>query len=416
MAGALRPGGLAHVRGGVDLASAAFTHLAARIHELHRAIADIPYRHLALVPGVNAVSEVVRAVHGEVSDAVYATVRTGGQVAFRAMAAELRAADAFVAPRVDTAPTPIRDGVVGAISGLVGDYMARERNPLTPRLGFYHDGRRLPVDAGGVRAAFPAATSRIAVFVHGLSSTERSWRFFVNDADPESVPYGDRLHAELGFTPLYVRYNSGLHVSHNGRLLARELHRLLDAYPVPVEEVVLVGHSMGGLVARAACHAGARRPWTARVSNVVCLGSPHLGAPLEKAVHAGTAVMNAFAVSRPIATLLEARSLGIRDLRFGYVADADWRRRDPTAFFANHRTPVPRLAHARYRFVGATFRASLRDRLGHVFGDGLVRLPSATACALADADSAAFPGVNHLRLLNHPSVYRQLLAWLRPAS
>jgi pimeloyl-ACP methyl ester carboxylesterase len=414
MAG-LRPRGLANVRGGVELAGAAFAHLTARIHELHRAIADIPYRHLAPIPGVNAVSEIVHAVHGTVTDAVYATVRTGGQAAFRLMAAELRAADSR--PGLEAVPRPIRDDLVGAISGFVGDHMARTRNPLATRLGFYHDGRRLSFDAGGLRAAFPAATPRLAVFVHGLSSSERSWRFFVN-GDPESTPYGDRLHAELGFTPLYVRYNSGLHVSHNGRLLARELQRLVDVYPVPVEEIVLVGHSMGGLVARAACHAGARRPWpwTARVSNVVCLGAPHLGAPLEKGVHLGTAVMQAFAVSRPLATLLEARSLGIRDLRFGYVADADWRRRDRNAFFANHRTVVPRLQHARYRFVGATFRTSLGDRLGHVFGDGLVRLASATACALADADSVVLPGVHHLRLLNHPSVYRQLVAWLQPAS
>ena len=85
---------------------------------------------------------------------------------------------------------------------------------------------------------------------------------------------GPRRHAR------HVRYNTGLHVSENGRGLARLLDEMVEEWPCQLEELVLIGHSMGGLVARSACHYGAS--WTDRVRHVFCLGSPHLGADLEK--------------------------------------------------------------------------------------------------------------------------------------
>ena len=95
-----------------------------------------------------------------------------------------------------------------------------------------------------------AETPRLAVFVHGLFETEHAWRY---GGGPR---YGDRLP---GWTPVYVRYNSGRHISENGRSLAERARRA-RARSDEVEEIALVGHSMGGLVARSACHAGG--DWT----------------------------------------------------------------------------------------------------------------------------------------------------------
>jgi pimeloyl-ACP methyl ester carboxylesterase len=228
------------------------------------------------------------------------------------------------------------------------------------------------------------------------------------------MPYAERLAADLGFTSLHLRYNSGLHVSQNGRAFARQLDRLLDAYPRPFEEIVLIGHSMGGLVARSACHIGARRQaaWSERVSNVVCLGTPHLGAPLEKVVHVASALLDATSLGRPWAHVLKSRSAGIKDLRWGYVADEHWRGRDPDALLDNGRTPIPRVPHVRYHFIGSTFGDPENSLLAHAVGDGMVRLPSSTAHELADADTAVLAGINHMRLLNHPAVYGEIRARL----
>lgn len=252
--------------------------------------------------------------------------------------------------------------------------------------------------------------------MHGLCCNENCWRLYAEPGDPESEPYAQRLAADLGFTPYFARYNTGLHVSQNGRLLAREMARLVDAHPVPVGEIVLIGHSMGGLVSRAACHSARRGTagWADAVSNVICLGTPHLGAPLEKAVHLGTTLLDGFPLTRPLAALLNARSRGIQDLRFGYVADQDWRGRDPRTQYDAQRTPIARLPGARYHFLGSSIGRSEHDPVGEVIGDGLVRLTSSTARELADADTAVLFRTHHMRMLNHPAVYRQIRGRLQP--
>src|SRR5690606_28449009 len=159
--------------------------------------------------------------------------------------------------------------------------------------------------ADALAAAHPDARPRLAIFVHGLCCTEHAWSLYRDEQPADAADYGARIKT-LGYTPLYLRYNSGLHISQNGRLLARALDRLLATWPVAVEDIVLVGHSMGGLVARAAARSGARRAaaWTGKVSRVFCIGSPHRGAPLEQVVNVGVAHMQRYALSRPLARIL----------------------------------------------------------------------------------------------------------------
>src|SRR5881397_119965 len=129
-----------------------------------------------------------------------------------------------------------------------------------------------------IRARGCSMNPRLAVFVHGLGQTDEAWF-----ARPERhVPYGYRLEAELGYTPLYIRYNTGRHISENGRELAGLLDAVVGDWPVEVHEIALFGHAMGGLVARAACHYGSARGWTRHVRQVFMLGAPHAGAPLEQ--------------------------------------------------------------------------------------------------------------------------------------
>jgi pimeloyl-ACP methyl ester carboxylesterase len=281
----------------------------------------------------------------------------------------------------------------------------------------------VPLNAEAIAAAFPEATPKIAVFVHGLCGTEQTWAFRSPGAE-RAPTYGTRLRDELAFTAVYVRYNTGLHVSDNGRLLASSLDRLVAEWPVDVRQVALVGHSMGGLVARSACHYGKAgdHAWTDRVRHVVCLGTPHLGAPLEKGANAVGWAFNRLPETRPFGDLfINGRSAGIKDLRFGNCVEEDWRDCDPDEFLRDRCCEVPFLTGADYCFVGATL-SKRPTGIGSRVGDVLVTYSSASGTGrrrtipFAVENGAHVGGIDHMRLLNHPAVYAQMRDWLdRPA-
>ena len=218
----------------------------------------------------------------------------------------------------------------------------------------------------------------------------------------------------------HVRYNTGRHISENGRSLSELLEALVAAWPVEVERIALVGHSMGGLVSRSACHyasaEGAR--WVGLVRHVVSLGTPHMGAPLEQAVHVLTAGFGLAPEVRPFGGFLRRRSAGIRDLRHGSLVDEDWEARDPDALKAAALTEVPLLEGADHCFVAATITRSRRHPLGRLLGDVLVLEASASGRSrdrhlpFKEEHGMHLGGAHHLALLNHPEVYERLRAWL----
>ena len=65
--------------------------------------------------------------------------------------------------------------------------------------------------------------------------------------------HGQSLADELGYTALYLNYNSGRHISCNGQQLSKLLNQLAKAWPVPVNEITLLGHSMGCLLYTSRC-------------------------------------------------------------------------------------------------------------------------------------------------------------------
>jgi pimeloyl-ACP methyl ester carboxylesterase len=280
-------------------------------------------------------------------------------------------------------------------------------------------GKPVPPATETLAAAFPTATDRVVVFLHGWCLTEQSWSRRPPTAceDQDSRNYAARLRDDLGFSPVYLRYNTGLHISVNGRTLADILEQLHAQWPVPIAELVLVGHSMGGLLARSACHYGARQQqhWTESVSHVVCLGSPHLGADLEKGVNIASWALARLPETQAIATFLNTRSGGVKDLRFGACIDEDWCDVDPDEFLQDRCQEAPLLPHATYHFVAATVAPPL---LGMITGDHLVRSYSASGRGKSrripfDAEHGlTLSGLNHLDLLNHPLVYAKLRDWL----
>jgi pimeloyl-ACP methyl ester carboxylesterase len=361
----------------------------------------------------------IRAVHDVTARLAYGTVRGVGVVVATAVS-EILAAAGVGWPDHQAGSSGRSNHALAALNAVIGDRLAQENDPLAIRMALRSAGRDLPPRPDGLQAAFATATSRVAVFVHGLGGTEDSWRL---NCGEDGTTYGSRLAADLGFSCVYVRYNSGRHVSHNGQELARLLGELVTAWPVEVEELLLVGHSMGGLVIRSACHyrerAGA--PWVDAVRHVTLVGSPQLGAPLARWAHfAGRALAKSKEVV-PFAPLLTTRSAGIDHLRFGYLLDEDWTDCDTNACRQNHRHDVPLLATANQYTIGATLTGSPEHPLGQLVGDLLVQPASAHGrrqprhhIAFAIDHSQDFGRLNHFQLLNSPNVYRAMQTWLAP--
>ncbi|MBM4363676.1 MAG: alpha/beta fold hydrolase [Deltaproteobacteria bacterium] len=411
------------------------------VEEQHTSVAEKPAKVLgavapALGEAARAVTQVERAGAAVVYDAVRA-VNAGVRAATdrgvgalleglsRALVSDAaRELAPLAAPPPELAKLSVlADGAQGALNGLVGDFLRGSGNALALPMTLHAGGDALPIEERALRKRLPDASPRLAIFVHGLCCTDQTWGLFSEELHgAPGLSFGTLLQGELGFTPVYVRYNTGLHVSENGRDLDRILERLVAAHPVPVEQVVLVGHSMGGLVARSAAHYGDRRgaSWAGRLTHLFCLGSPHLGAPLEKAGNLLSAVLRSFDTpgTRVPAAVLDARSSGIKDLRHGYVVDEDWIGRDPDAPFEDGRTELPFVGAVLYCFIAGTLTADPEHPVGRLLGDVLVRLPSAAGVHTEPSRSIPFHRgavigrAHHLAIMNHPAVYAELRRWL----
>ncbi len=291
---------------------------------------------------------------------------------------------------------PVRDSVgaaIAAVNGIYGDELTDHENPLAGAMMVRREGKPVALTTDALAAAYPAATGRVVVFVHGWCMTEQAWSRPPRETG-DARSYGERLREDLGYSPVLLRYNTGLHISVNGRTLADVLELLHGQWPVPITDLVLVGHSMGGLVVRSACHYGAEQQhaWTNSVSKVVCLGSPHLGADLEKGVNIASWALAKLPETRAIAAFLNARSDGVKDLRFGNCLDEDWLDADPDEFLHDRCHDAPFLPHATHHFVSSTVAPPL---IGLIAGDHLVRSKSAAGLAVtadpikrADSDRA----------------------------
>jgi pimeloyl-ACP methyl ester carboxylesterase len=394
------------IRSLARLGFAELSGAATGLYGFHRAIAGRAFG--ASGPGAAP----ARVIHDAISERAYAAV--GGGFRLLGLVADTALGRRRVGDGRALSSSPRGALAVGALTGLIGDRLEREGSDLHEPMAPRRDGRAVELDAASLRAAYPDATGRLVVFLHGLMESEFAWRIGGGET------YGARLRDELGFAPVELRYNTGCHISENGLALADLLEELVANWPVEVERIALVGHSMGGLVARSGCYQAAERGdvWVSHVRHVVSLGSPHMGAPLAQGVHWASAALHALPETRPLAGFLRRRSAGIRDLRQGSLVDADWRDRDPDALRAEACQEVPLLEGATHCFVAATVMPDARHPVSRLVGDYLVLEASASGRSRTrripfEAEhGVVLGGTHHIALLNHPEVYARLRAWL----
>jgi len=312
------------------------------------------------------------------------------------------------------------NSVLAVLNGVVGDRLARTGNGLATPMECIHCGRPIVLDRNALATTLPEPTPRVVLLIHGLMCTETVWRFRNASGRELADDYGIRLARDLGYTPMYLRYNSGLAIADNGAALSELVAALVASYPAELEELLLLGHSLGGLVVRSAIeHARATsQPWLHLVRRTISIDTPHLGSPLERLGRVATALLRALPdpYARLAADIGDLRSEGIKDL-----GDADLRHEDRARRHAGIRPPgwrhpVPLASGiAHYGIAGdGPHGRPLAAAVGKV----LVPVSSTTAhrMAVPPARLRVFPGVGHIQLARHPEVYAQIRAWCRKAS
>ncbi len=318
-----------------------------------------------------------------------------------------------VAEAADGPSSARREGLVAALNGVVGDHLAATGNPLAIPMRLRRRGRPLELSTRALASAFRRPSRKVLVLVHGACRGDLQWRRLGHD-------HGAALSRALGYDALYLHYNTGLHVSENGRAFAALLERLVEAWPVALDELAIVGHSMGGLVARSACHeaTASGHRWLRRLRRLAFLGTPHHGAPLERGGAWIDAALGVSRYSAPLGRLGRLRSAGVTDLRFGSVHDEDWRGRERFGDLRDRRRLVPLPPGVRCYAIAAA-RVSDRGAFGRLLGDGLVTVDSALgrhpdplfALAIPEERQWVAQGADHFALLSRQDVYARLRTW-----
>lgn len=403
-------GPVADARGGLRLIVDGTRHVTGLVEALHGQIQRLapPLRRRDWLDAElrgPATSDGLPPARG-ISGLVYRSIQGGARLVGDGL-------DGLLAPfdqALDTsagAASPRRDALVAALNGVLGDHLLRSGNPLALPMQLRQGG--LPLNPA---ALGPQAPGRVLVLVHGLCMSDLGWLRNGHD-------HGQALAPGLGAAPVYVFYNSGLHISHNGLALSQALQALVQQWPVPLTRLDIVGHSMGGLLVRSALAqaSAAGHDWPARLQSLVFLGTPHHGAPLERAGNWLHRVMDLSPYVAPFTRLSGLRSQGITDLRHGNLLDSDWQghnRQDA----ADKRSPVPLPAGVAAWAIASTVGGP--GQRGSMVSDGLVTIDSALGRHRKAAMQLNIPadhtwighGIHHLDLLSDPVVYRKLLGWL----
>ena len=394
------------LRGAANLAIDAVLGITHIVESLHRTIAGAALATATTDPSrpsgiTGLVYSNVRTVTENVRT-VTELVGSGIDVSLDLMGATLR----------ETESSTGREAALAALNGVLGDHLVARKNPLAIPMQLRRAGK--PMNEQALRETIEQSSGKLAIMVHGLCMNDLQWQRQGHD-------HGAALARDLGIAPVYLHYNTGLHTSENGRSLANLLESVVALAPNPLE-LVIITHSMGGLVARSACHYGelSAHSWPNQLRKLLFLGTPQHGALLEKGGHWIDFILETNPYSAPFSRLGKIRSAGITDLRYGNVIEADWQGQDPVEFAGDRRVPVPLPQGVDCYAIAATTGKEANGRLTDLVGDGFVTLDSALGrhkkaeLTLLFPDTRQWVGrnMNHFDLLSHPEVYETIRGWM----
>lgn len=383
----------------------------------------VGYGRLAAA-ATSGVTELVAAVHRQIA------ARAGGTQlglatsipelvynSIRSVAFLTEGGLAALTPALPDGPktsSPERQAMVAVLNGVLGDYLVRTNNPLAIQMSLRRNGRRLEIEKSVLKATLTRPTGKVLLLVHGLCLNDLQWRRKGHD-------HGASLSRDLGYTPVYLHYNTGLHISENGYTFAGLLESLLEQWPVRVRELAIIGHSMGGLVARSAHYYATAegRCWPRYLRRLLFLGTPHHGAPLERIGNWVNSMLEVSSLTAPFSRIGKIRSSGITDMRHGNLLEQDWEGHDRFASARDSRLPVPLPGDVQSYAIAATRRRVVGDSDLDVLGDGLVPINSALgrhqnpemSLGFRKSQQAIFSGMNHWDLLSNAAVYDRLRKW-----
>lgn len=297
-----------------------------------------------------------------------------------------------------------------ALNGVLGDYLVNSENPLAIPMHFRKDGMILNTDQ--LREHVNKHNGKVLILVHGLCMNDLQWQ-------REGHDHGTKLANELGMQAIYLHYNTGRHISENGKDFAVLMESLVPL-AVHTLEMNILAHSMGGLVSRSALHYAENNNYECaqHLNKLVFLGTPHQGAALEKAGNWIDMILGSHFYTVPFARLAKVRSAGITDLRYGNIQAGDWQTSEQFAFNTDQRLPTALPSNAKCFAIAS----SAKESKAYAFGDGLVSIKSALGehenpvynLLIPDSQKWVGTNINHMQLLNDKGIYEKLKQWLAP--
>lgn len=354
------------------------------------------FAHLALV-GASGITKLVASTHATIAQRphVLQGESAGAEQAPRAYQFITRSflwLAALSARLHGQLPAQNHSGLFhSALNGVLGDTLAAHDNPL-------HQGMSLRNEFGeeiSLQDWKQDARRGLVVFVHGLCLSEREWQ------NHEHASFVRELR-DFGYGVAWLRYNTGRAIHENGA----DLSLLLEEANPEKLPLTLIGHSMGGLVIRAASHHADNygMQWQQQLRHAAYLGTPHQGAPLERLGEGANRLLGLTPYTKPFMQIGGLRSNGIQDLRHGRIAAGE--------------RPLQLAAGARHLLIAGHLG---NERKMDLLGDGLVPVRSALGQHLepekalqGEITRREFPALGHMALLKDARVYSALMEWMKP--
>ena len=355
-----------------------------------------------------------RGITGLVYKAVHDVTRLTGQGADTLMAG---LQPLFESTESDTPESPGRKAFLSVLNGLMGDRLVEDNSSFAIPMSFRYREQTLNWQSPPPLAG---SSNKVLLLIHGLCMDDLQLHARRSN---QTIEHGEALASALDYSPVYLRYNSGLHISQNGRELADQLEQLVSCWPSEIEDLSVIAHSMGGLVIRSAMHYAkqAGMQWPDRIGNIVFLGTPHHGAPLERAGNWLDEILSSMPYTKPFGALNQLRSAGITDLRYGNVLHEDWHGHNRFHLKPDTRQLAPLPETVGCHTVAATLTENRGALADHLVGDGVVPLHSALGQHKEEQRRLSFSKssqmivyqTNHMDLLNSPEVLDQITLWLK---